>query len=122
MITACSEEGDQRVDVLACYERWTLPTIGTAETSAARPQQGPGGMGAPCGQVFGWPRKVQILSVASGDRMCSNLQACCSISVSLSMARLSVNSRSARRWRRIISAGALASSRSKFNDHGPVSN
>ena len=61
----------------------------------ACPQHGPGGIGAPCGQVRGWPRKVQILSVASGERMCSNLQACCSISVSLSMARLSVNSRSA---------------------------
>ena len=66
------------------------------------PQHGPGGIGAPCGQVRGWPRKVQILSVASGERMCSNLQACCSISDSLSMARLSVNNRSARRWRRMM--------------------
>src|SRR6478752_10884581 len=55
------------------------------------PQQGPGGIGAPCGHVRGCPRNVQILSVASGERMCSNLHACCSISVSLSIARLSVN-------------------------------
>ena len=61
------------------------------------PQQAPGGMGEPCGQLRGWPRKAQILSVASAERMCSNLQACCSISVSLSMASESVKRRSARR-------------------------
>jgi hypothetical protein len=43
-------------------------------------QHEPGGMGAPWGHVRGWPRKVQIFSVASGERMCSNLQACSSIS------------------------------------------
>ena len=32
----------------------------------------------------GWRRNAQILSVASGERMCSNLQACSSISDSLS--------------------------------------
>src|SRR5207237_7480503 len=53
--------------------------------SIFRPQHGPGGMGDPWGQVRGCPRNVQILSVASDDRMCSNLQACCSISVSLSI-------------------------------------
>src|ERR1700722_6152527 len=62
----------------------------TEESPAVRPQHGPGGIGAPCGQVRGCPRNVQILSVASGDRMCSNLHACCSISDSLSIARLSV--------------------------------
>src|ERR1022692_4548305 len=44
------------------------------------PQHTPGGIGAPCGHVLGWPRNVQILSVTSGERICSNLQACCSIS------------------------------------------
>ena len=65
-------------------------------------QHGPGGIGAPCGHVCGCPRNVQILSVASGERMCSNLQACCSISDSLSIARLSVKSRSASRCRRMM--------------------
>src|SRR5579883_832455 len=71
-------------------------------STRAPPQHGPGGMGAPCGQVRGCPRNVQILSVAPGERMCSNLQACCSISDSLSIARLSVNRRSARRCRRMM--------------------
>src|SRR5438477_5475298 len=67
-------------------------------------QQQPGGIGLPCGQVLGCPRKVQILSVASKDKMCSNLQACSSISLSLSMCRVSVNKRSASRCRRMTLA------------------
>src|ERR1700691_6148653 len=69
-----------------------LETVAPAN-SELRPQHPPGGIGAPCGQVRGCPRKAQILSVASGERMCSNLQACCSISDSLSIARLSVKRR-----------------------------
>src|ERR1019366_4367267 len=42
--------------------------------SACFPQHGPGGIGEPWGQVFGWPKNAQILSVASAERMCSNLQ------------------------------------------------
>ena len=42
-------------------------------------------------------RMSKILSVASGERMCSNLHACCSISVSLSIASESVNNLSAKR-------------------------
>ena len=38
-------------------------------------QQLPGGIGLPCGQVAGCPKKVQILSVNSALRMCSNWQA-----------------------------------------------
>ena len=84
----------------------SVPVVGVVDPGAARPrwQQGPSGIGAPCGQVRGWPRKLQILSVASGESMCSNLQACCSISDSLSRARLSVKRRSARRCRRMMSA------------------
>jgi len=59
------------------------------------------------------------LSVASGDRMCSNLQACCSISVSLSMASESVKRRSARRCRRMMSSGALLSRRVSSIDQRP---
>ena len=40
------------------------------------PQQLPGGIGLPCGQVGGWPSSVQTESVASGERMCSSSQAC----------------------------------------------
>src|ERR1022692_3834829 len=78
-----------------------LETLAPAN-SELLPQHNPGGIGAPWGQARGCPRKVHILSVASGERMCSNLQACCSISDSLSIARLSVKSRSASRWRRIM--------------------
>src|SRR5713101_9694107 len=59
-------------------------------------QQQPGGMGLPWGQVLGCPKKVQILSVASKERMCSNLHACCSTSASFSMCRVSMNSLSAK--------------------------
>src|ERR1700694_4997119 len=38
-------------------------------------QQSPGGMGFPCGQVFGCPRNVQMRWSNSGLMMCSNLQA-----------------------------------------------
>ncbi len=69
----------------SCYLERALRSCCDSWAANSRWQHGPGGMGAPCGQVRGWPRKVQILSVASGERMCSNLQACCSISDSLSM-------------------------------------
>src|SRR5271170_6901409 len=93
-----------RVVPLKSYERFAGVELEAVEVANSEllPQHTPGGIGAPCGQVRGCPRKVQILSVASGERMCSNLQACCSISDSLSMARLSVKRRSARRWRRMI--------------------
>jgi len=39
-------------------------------------QQSPGGIGLPCGQVCGCPRKLQMRSSSSGLMMCSNLQAC----------------------------------------------
>jgi len=85
----------------AAYRPTSTPMLPDAidDSSPRAPagQHGPGGMGAPCGQVRGWPRNAQILSVAPGERMCSNLQACCSISDSLSMARLSVKRRSASR-------------------------
>src|SRR5579872_7198058 len=38
-------------------------------------QHSPGGIGFPCGQVLGWPRKVQMRWSSSGLMMCSNLQA-----------------------------------------------
>ena len=36
-----------------------------------RAQQGPDGIVWPWGQELGWPRKAQIESVMSGERMCS---------------------------------------------------
>ena len=65
-------------------------------------QQSPGGMGFPWGQVFGWPRNVQMRWSSSGLMMCSNLQACVCASES-SMENVSLKRRSARRWRRITS-------------------
>src|SRR5690349_23553416 len=65
-------------------------------------QQSPGGIGLPCGQVFGCPRKVQMRASSSGLMMCSNLQACVCASVS-STEKVSLNKRSAKRWRRTTS-------------------
>jgi hypothetical protein len=65
-------------------------------------QQAPGGIGLPCGQVFGWPRNEQIRWSSSGVMMCSKRQACWWTSAS-SMAKVSVKRRSARRWRRTTS-------------------
>jgi uncharacterized lipoprotein YddW (UPF0748 family) len=76
-------------------------------SAAGREQHSPGGIGAPCGQAFGWPRKEQMRSVASGDSTCSNLHACSSTSVSSCMPRLCLNSVSASRWRRITSSARL---------------
>jgi len=60
----------------------------------AAPQQSPGGMDFPCGQVGGGPRSVQTESVASAERMCSNSQAWFSATPS-DRSRRSRNSRSA---------------------------
>src|SRR6266849_1450868 len=65
-------------------------------------QQSPGGMGLPCGHVFGWPRKLQMRWSSSGLMMCSNLQAWLRASES-SIAKVSLNKRSASRWRRTTS-------------------
>src|SRR5258707_1102692 len=59
-------------------------------------QQSPGGMGLPCGHVFGWPRKVQMRWSSSGLMMCSNLHAWLCTSDS-SIANVSLKSRSASR-------------------------
>src|SRR6266571_8731480 len=59
-------------------------------------QQSPGGMGFPCGQVFGCPKKVQMRWSSSGLMICSNLQACVCASDS-SMEKVSLKRRSARR-------------------------
>src|SRR2546429_7876245 len=59
-------------------------------------QHSPGGMGFPCGQVFGCPRNVQIRWSSSGLMMCSNLQACVCTSES-SMEKVSLKRRSEER-------------------------
>src|SRR6266568_1104623 len=66
------------------------------------PQQSPGGIGFPWGQVGGWPSSVQTESVASRERMCSNSQAWSSI-VLPPRSRRSWKSRSVSRWRRTTS-------------------
>src|SRR6185312_9757919 len=77
------------------YSAFTCVDLETTSLSTlAAMQHSPAGMGLPWGQVRGCPRNVQMRSVASGERMCSNLQASSATSASSCTWNVWVKSRS----------------------------
>jgi len=80
-------------------------------------QQSPGGMGFPCGQVFGCPRNVQMRWVQlRADDMFefAGLRA----ASESSMEKVSLKRRSAKRWRRTMSRARWVPTEVKL--HFPV--
>src|SRR3972149_254931 len=85
------------------YSCWTIGF----RSSLALLQHAPPGTGRPCGQVGGWPRRVHIESVTSGESVCSKEQAFFS-RFSSDNARTSVSSLSASLWRLMAPSASLS--------------